>query len=227
MMLWDDTYSCLLGTPSFRAADLNVAEDIVQKQEECNDLTDNEREMSKGWFLLRNYVKGQPLGSGDTHTKSMQELLSAIVAFAKLSVENICSKDYSAGQLPDSVLLQEAYLVLDYLRACSKISHFHHHYYQLPKYNGSIKHGVSTKDQLNGKMKEIETQLGKLRGSISTWHTAVSKRSVSSLAEQLLSGPFSNHLSDLVGPDLLRSYAKTFLESAMDALDGLLKAAKI
>ena len=231
MMLWDETNCCLSGIPTFRASDLKIAEGKVQKQEDEEDLTNAEQEMSRGWLLLRNYTKSHSPSNEHVQTKSTQELLSATVEFARQRAKSICSKNRSTGQFPDSVALQETYLVLEYLKACLKIPNFHqkrHHQQntQLSKSGGFNKYDIPDKDLLNDKMKVIESQVGDIRTYILVWRAAISKRTVSSLTEQLLCGPFGNRLKDIVGYDLLERIARTFIDNAVDALDGLLRAAE-
>lgn len=224
MMLWDETYSSLLGEHTFRAKDLSIAESVIQSQKTFQDLTDSEREMSKGWLLLHSYVKGQTPHEGKAEVASTAQLLTSIINFAEVRTEKICSRDYSGEQLPDSSVLQEVFLALEYLRACSKISQFHQ---QLPKQNGSVTRDIPTKDQINAKMKNVQTQVDKVRLFISNWRNLLSKTSIDALVEQMQSGRHNDHLRKLIGSELLENCTKSFLGSACDALDGLLRAAKL
>ena len=224
MMLWDETYSCLLGEPTFRTTDLKFAEKVVKNQKKPPDLTDSEWEMSRGWLLLHTYVKVQTPCEEKAGVASMTQLLTSIIDFAEVRSEKVHSQDYSGGQFPDSAVLQKIYLTLEYLRACSKIGQFHQ---LLPKPSGSVKNDIPTKDQVNVKMKDVQSQVDKLRLFISNWRNMLAKRSISVLAEQMQSGTYSDHLKELIGPELSESCAKSFLGSALDALDGLLRAARL
>lgn len=224
MMLWDETYSSLLGEHTFRAKDLSIAESVIQSQKTFQDLTKSEREISRGWLLLRSYVKSQKLHEGNVEVASTAQLLISVIDFAEVISEKICSRDYSGEQLPDSSVLEETFLALEYLRACSKISQFQQ---QLPKQNGSVIRDVPTKDQINAKMKNVKNQVDKVRLFISNWRDLLSKTSTDALVEQMQSGRHNDHLRELIGPELLENCAKSFLGSACDALDGLLRAAKL
>ena len=224
MMVWDETYSSLLSEPTFRTTDLDIAESVIQSQTNSQDLTENECEMSRGWLLLHSYVKSQMPCEGKVEVASMTQLLLEIIDFAEVRSEKIYSRDYSGRKLPDSADLEEIYLVLEYLRACSKIGQFHQ---ILPKQNGSAKNDIPTKDQINAKMKDVKDQVDKLGLFISNWRNMLSRSPIGALAEQMQSGEYNDHLRELIGLELSESCAKSFLASALDGLDGLLRAASI
>jgi hypothetical protein len=188
----------------------------ANKDDKMYQLTPSEQLISIGWDRLQPLICAVILGPESPHASSnIKKDSGALLDWLK-------DTNYAAPTthrpLPQADVLQDMFLRLELLKACDKFCTVA---LAAAKQKGHLLHGKLPADVIQKAKALVADNVKAIRGYAQTWKKAVEKGSKAEVLRLLKDGPTGDDIMQLWEADW--STPRDIVESAIDALDGVIK----
>jgi N-terminal acetyltransferase B complex non-catalytic subunit len=210
--------------PSSQTRILNDCIDYIAANADLaiNELTPAERNVSQGWSLLQPLIIFAIIGPTSQHAlkepkKGIDEL------FTWLGDSSLTSEGEESNSciLPHWSRLTPLYLHLELFKA---IMNFIETSLTLSKQKSHHTNGKFSVETLNKIKKTCKDKADIVQKEAREWKKRLEKNGIEDVLSVFdHSGEISTALDEVVGKDRMRKYAKEFVDSAAEALDGVTK----
>jgi hypothetical protein len=225
-MLIEETFSLLTSTTSIHSLDREAAQIIVSgaTASQQAELTSDEQALLPGWTLLRALVRRIVLGPAAEKNLDLSSSAQKLKAFLLSEIVGTTLPDTQPDVLPSREIIQRLFLHLTFLKACSKLCILTTSLLKQKAHEIKGKVKEDEIDSLAASVKEISEGI---YGFVGKWKEILEGEYLDGLMNAMVGGEIRGLVEEIVDREEVEDCVRGCRDSAVAALEGVLKVKMI
>jgi hypothetical protein len=225
-MLIEETFSLLTSTTSFHYLDLEAAQTIVSAATTSQhaEMTSNEQDLLPGWTLLRSIARRIVLGPTAEKDFNLSSSVQKLKAFLQSEIASIMLPDTQFNVLPSAEIIQRLFLHLTFLKACSKLCML---ITSLLKQKAHEIKGKVKEDEMDSLAASVKKISEGIYGFAEKWKEVLEGGYLNDLMDAMVGGEIEGLVEEIVEREKVEDCVRGCRDSAVAALEGVLKVKMI